>query len=78
MSTPNQPQWPPPPPPPPPQPMPARPKPFFDTTLGGIAIAVAVLIGIVVLVYVTQYAGDDGSTTVECISEGNSTSCTRY
>lgn len=65
--------WPPPPPPPP-----TRPKPFFETTLGALVIVAIVTLGIFGLVYITQYAGDDGSTTVVCEGDATSTTCTRY
>lgn len=74
MTDQTQPQGPPPPPPPPP----ARPKPFFETTLGALVIVAVVILGIFGLIYVTQYAGGDDSVTVDCVYDDDSASCTRY
>lgn len=66
-------------PPPPPPPLPARPKPFHETTLGGIVIALAIVVGIFVAAYVWYVnSGDDDSATVVCNGDGSSVTCTRY
>jgi len=57
---------------------PPGPKPFFETTLGALVIVAIVVVGILGLIYITQYAGGSDSTTVDCTYDSDSATCTRY
>ena len=55
-----------------------RPKPFFETTLGGIVIALAIVVGILFAGYVWYVNSGDDPVTVDCTYDATSASCTRY
>lgn len=61
------------------QPQVPRPKPFFETTLGALAIVAAVLGVILVVAYLGHVnSTEDDSVTVVCNGDASSTTCTRY
>lgn len=65
--------------PPPPHAAPApRRKPFYETTLGGIVIALVLVAGLLFAAYVWYVNSSDDSVTVDCTYDSDSASCTRY
>lgn len=55
-----------------------RQKPFYETALGGVVIALVIVVGLLFVAYVFYVNSGDESTTVDCTYDANSASCTRY
>lgn len=60
------------------QQIPTRPKPFYETTLGGVVIALVIVVGILFVAYIGYINSGDDPVTVDCTYDTDSASCTRY